>query len=61
MVSGPVPLEAEQHRRQRAVAAAGRRERPVQLNPDIANPVELAHRVEVGDEVRGRPHRADGM
>ena len=38
-----VPLEAEQHRRQRAVAAAGRRERPVQLHPDIGNPDEHTH------------------
>jgi hypothetical protein len=58
---GPIPLGAEQDRLQRAVAAAGRRERPVELDPDVANPVEHTHRVQVGDEVRGRPHRADGM
>ena len=56
-----VPLESEQDRRQRAVAAAGRRERPVQLHPDIGNPDEYTHGVEIGDEVGGRPHRADGM
>jgi hypothetical protein len=33
----------------------------VELDSDVANPVEHTHRIQVSDEVRSRPHRADGM
>jgi hypothetical protein len=56
-----VPLEPEQHRGQRSVAAASCRERAVQLDPEVGNSGQHARRLEFVDEVCGCPHRADGM
>ena len=58
---GPVAFESEQHRGERSVSGAGRRQRSEKVDADVGDVVECAQCMHVGDEPGRGPHRPDGM